>query len=52
MKANFESAVKLAIETIAALLGTSPEVVAKKAKQDGPIRDSVMMLITAGKEAA
>lgn len=51
MNTNFESAVSLAIEVVAGLLGISPEAVAEKAKQDGPVRDSVMMLVCAGKEA-
>jgi hypothetical protein len=52
MKANFDSAIEIAITTVAKMLGISAEEVARKAQQPGPVRDSVMMLAATGKEAA
>lgn len=51
MKANFKSAVEIAIETVASLLILPASEVAKKAQQPGAVRDAVMMLVAAGKEA-
>ncbi len=52
MKTNFETAAAIAIETVAKLLGISPDAVAEKAKAAGPVRDAVAILVVSGKEAA